>query len=134
MQIQHNCGKTGHLKKICWKKTQKQSTEPQGNRSVKCIVEESEETIKEYLLYNISTGQKPKPMIIPVKIKDIALSMELDTGASVSIISEKTCKKWLSSKALEKSTISLRTYTDEPLDVMGSMEVEVKYIFQAAQL
>ena len=73
-------------------------------------------------------------MIIPVKIKDIALSMELDTGASVSIISEKTCKKWLSSKALEKSTISLRTYTDEPLDVMGSMEVEVKYIFQAAQL
>ena len=60
--------------------------------------------------------------------------MEFDTGASESIISEKTCKKWLSSKALEKSTISLRTYTDELLDVMGSMEVEVKYISQAAQL
>ena len=98
------------------------------------IVEESEETIKEYSLYNTSTGQKPKPMMIPVKIEDITLSMELDTGASVSIISEKTYKKWLSSKALQKSTVSLRTYTGEPLDVMGSMEVEVKYKSQEARL
>ena len=130
----HSCGKTGHLKKVCRKKTQKQSTEPQGNRSVKCIVEGSEETFKEYSLYNTSTGQKPKPMMIPVKIEDITLSMELDTGASVSIISEKTYKKVLSSKALEKSTVSLRTYTGEPLDVMGSMEGEVKYKSQEARL
>ena len=126
----HNC-ETGHLKNVCWKKIQKQSTEPQENLSVKCIVEESEENIKEYSLYNTSTSQKPKPMM---KTEDITLSMELDTGASVSIISEKTYKTLLSSKALEKSTVSLCTYTGEPLDVMGSMEVEVKYKSQEARM
>ena len=38
------------------------------------------------------------------------------------------------SKALEKSTVSLWTYTDEPLDVMGRMEVKVKYESQEARL
>ena len=56
-------------------------------------------------MYNTSTGQKTKPMMIPVKIEDIVLSIELDIGVSVSIISEKTYKKWLSSKALEKTTV-----------------------------
>ena len=63
----------------------------------------------------------------------ITLSIELDIGASVSIISKKTYKKWLSSKTLEMSTVLLRTYTGESLDEIGSMKLEVKYKSQEAR-
>lgn len=104
---------------------------------MKCIVDESEETndlVKEYSLYSVSTNKKRQPLMIPVKIEDINLSMELDTSTSVSIISENTYKKWWSSKPLDKSAVVLRTYTGEILDVKGSMEVEVKYRTQQVQL
>ena len=123
----HNCRKTGHLRRACQAKKQKQIGGPQVKMSVKCIVDESEETndlVMEYSLYTVSTNKKPQPLMIPVKIEDINLSKKLDTGTSVSIISEKTYKKWWSSKPLAKSAVVLRTYTGEILDVKGSMEVK----------
>ena len=45
--------------------------------------------------------------------------MELDTGASVSIVSEEAWKKRFAWVPLEKSQIKLRTYTGETLDVIG---------------
>ena len=42
----HNCEKTEHLKKVYQKKTQKQSTEPQGNRSIKCIVKKARRLLR----------------------------------------------------------------------------------------
>jgi len=56
--------------------------------------------------------------------------MEIDTGASLSIISEKTFQSiWFPCTwpKLQNSRVKLHTYTEEALKVLGSIEVEVTY-------
>ena len=53
--------------------------------------------------------------------------MEVDTGAAVTLISEETQKKLFSKANLSKSTVKLQTYTAEPLHVLGTQEVQVRY-------
>ena len=60
--------------------------------------------------------------------------MEIDTGASVSVISEQTRKKMLPDVPLSKSTLLLKTYTGEVMPVLGEMKVEVKYRSQTVTL
>ena len=89
---------------------------------------------KEFKLFQIS-HQKPEPsIIIPVKVNGEDCSMELDTGASVSIMSEEAWKKSFAWVPLEKSQIKLRTYTGETLDVIGQAQVEVTSQNQTANL
>ena len=60
--------------------------------------------------------------------------MELDTGAPVSIISQKVWEGILSKTQLEKSDTQLKTYTGEKLQVLGQLQVQVKYGDQVQQL
>ena len=49
------------------------------------------------------------------------------TGASLSLISERTWRKTLGGVPLENSEIKLRTYSGEGLQVLGKKNVMVKY-------
>ena len=60
--------------------------------------------------------------------------MEVDTGASLSIISEDTYRKIWPTKELEASNVKLQTYAKEPLLVVGARNVEVSYEGQTANL
>ena len=60
--------------------------------------------------------------------------MELDTGASISIISEETWRTRLPEVKLEQSKIIFKTYISEPMKVLGEIEVSVKYKNQEAKL
>ncbi|CAC5380500.1 unnamed protein product [Mytilus coruscus] len=61
--------------------------------------------------------------------------MEIDTGASVSVISQETCRHVFGSvNSLEKSPCSLRTYTREKIDVLGKRNVTVMYNSQRVDL
>ena len=53
--------------------------------------------------------------------------MELDTGAKVSIISLSTKNKLFPDLPLNKSSIALRTYTNEKVKVVGEIPVELAY-------
>ena len=53
--------------------------------------------------------------------------MELDTGATVSLISHSTQQRLFADVPLEKSDVQLATYTAEPIPVLGVMKVCVKY-------
>ena len=50
--------------------------------------------------------------------------MEIDTGASLSIISEQTKEKLWPSKRLLPTTAKLRTYSGEELPVIDTMKVK----------
>ena len=56
-----------------------------------------------------------------------SLPMELDTGASVSIISQEALTKFLPSTQPKPSDIILRTYSGERLKVVGEVYVSVEY-------
>lgn len=53
--------------------------------------------------------------------------MEVDTGSGFSLISRKTWKKHFPSAELARSNLGLRTYTSQPVKVLGQMSVEVSY-------
>ena len=60
--------------------------------------------------------------------------MELDTGASASLVSEKTFYHHWPSKELKESSAILRTYTGQALEVIGCTDATVKYRSQEMQL
>ena len=59
------------------------------------------------------------------------MCMELDTGASVSIVSEAQYKQWWPGRSLDSSPIKLQTYSKQPL---GSLRVVVDYEGHGATL
>ena len=79
-------------------------------------------------MFPVTGISRAKPIMLTVKVNDCDLAMELDTGASVSIISESTFKSIFKDSVNIKSTdISLRTYLGEQLLVVGVADVTVTY-------
>ena len=64
-----------------------------------------------------------------MRVSSVEMVMELDTGAALSVISERTYQKMWPHGApdLEPSTVSLHTYTGEQLEVLGSVSMQVEY-------
>ena len=56
-----------------------------------------------------------------------AHDMEIDTGASVSVMSQSMCQQLFGRKKLEKTSIQLKTYINEQLKVMGQLMVQVRH-------
>ncbi len=127
----NNCRKKGHIARVCRSKT-KQEARPVGR-----ICEGSEESKEDFENYILAV-KSPKKPLPPLKVRmvldDCSLPMEIDTGASRSIISEPQFKKLWRNKILEPSTIKLKTYSQEPLPVVGSVDVRVEYGEQSAIL
>ena len=69
-----------------------------------------------------------------IKINDIPVTMELDTGAGVSIVSEQTWSDKLKRPDLQPCSFKLQSYRSKPLDVLGSCTVEVTVHGKTASL
>ena len=152
------CHKKGHLEKVCFSKNKRtppsRSTHrPQGRppqRVQACRTKRTEEPPhpdvsvsdhtegEAYSLFHMAGQSGPeKPIMVPVRVNRSEMEMELDTGASVSIISETTYRKlWSAEQALQlqPSRIKLQTYTGESLAVKESIRVLVQYQEQKAEL
>ena len=59
--------------------------------------------------------------------------MEVDTGANVSIVPKNVWDQSWSNTQLSKSPVRLRTFTGEPLTVIGETLVNVQYENQEIQ-
>ncbi len=90
-----------------------------------------DQPVEKYGLFRL--GSKPEtPLKITVDINGQPVEMEVDTGASLSVVSETTFRWcWPGVKLLETS-IQLRTYTGEPVRVKGQVRVDIAYKGQAA--
>lgn len=60
--------------------------------------------------------------------------MELDTGATVSLVSEQTWLSLFPGSSLKPSRNQLRTYLGETISVLGQLDVVVSYDRQEARL
>ena len=86
-----------------------------------------------YTMFSVIS--RSKPIMLSVTVNGRPLDMELDTGASVSIISEDTFNSVLKDTvSIEPTNISLRTYLGKELPVLGTTEVEVVYESQTVML
>ena len=80
------------------------------------------------------TGSKLPPLRVSLQLDDCKITMEVDTGTSVSIMSEDTYRKIWPKKKLVESSGKLQTYSKEPLPVVGARDVFVQYEGQSATL
>lgn len=77
-----------------------------------------------------------KPLVITVNVHGVDIDMEVDTGASVSLISEETFHQLQLSMLIapQPSTAKLVTYTKEAIVVAGSVKVKVEHNKQRVAL
>ena len=78
-----------------------------------------------YALFQMSA---PTEALVTVMLDQAEVVMEVDTGASISVMSESTFRKtWQgSAPKLQSSNICVKIYTGEPLVVIGSIIVDVE--------
>ena len=79
----------------------------------------------EYTMFPLQSDHFTQPYTMEVQIDDRAIKMEVDTGASLSIMSLPTFKKFWPQRELQPSNVRMKTYTGETLAAFGS-DVEVK--------
>ena len=80
-------------------------------------------TRNEYPLFTSHTT----PIVVPVEINNMAVNMELDTGAAVSLVFEETHNQHWPQQQLEESNTRLKTYSREYLETLGNINVSVGY-------
>ena len=87
-------------------------------------------------LFTIRTVQSNhnEEIMLMLLINNTPVHMELDTGASISLISEQTWQKQLREIPLQQTDIRLRTYTGECINVLGQVLVKVEYGKQEVKL
>ena len=128
----HSCGKVGHLSKVCCSNRGRGSRNQQGSTCKSARVgtaQPDNETENDDLLCNVYTlgAGKIKPYTVVMELNGQPVSLEIDTGAAVSIISEKAQKKLFPTAALDRADVRLSTYTTKPIPVLGQMSVIVRY-------
>ena len=90
---------------------------------------------EEYDLFQVNgSSRTQQPLEVPVEIEGRSLIMELDTGASVTLISESVFNKLCLDKPLQSSSSRLSTYSGEKLPVLGQLQVNVTCGDQQARL
>ena len=62
------------------------------------------------------------------------VQFDIDTGSAVTVVSERTWKKWNLDVKLRNTRVLLRTYTGDPISVVGEAKVAVSYNQQLSTL
>ena len=126
----NKCHRRGHIAKAC--RTRRQSTD--GKRTAVNHISPTNRSIDVHNDYNSEddvihihafTGFT-SPYSIELFINGTLMTFEIDTGSGVSIISEETYYKHFSRIKLMLSNSRIRTYTNEQVDVLGKILVDVK--------
>ena len=75
----------------------------------------------DYPLYRVSDS-KMKPLFVSLKLDGKPFTMELDTGAAYSLVSEATFKELWPDSQLSATDVRLHAYTGTTIPVVGSKE------------
>ena len=135
----------GHIEKVCRSKQRESKTVGQAKQRPNSFQRthhvDSTEGAEEQDPYDKQLFNMPckfsSPLMITVQVNQPKLQMEVDTGASASIISYNIFMEgWpaLQRPQLHQSHRKLRTYTGEELVLEGQLMVEVVYGDQPKEL
>lgn len=125
-----NCQKVGHITKVCFaKKKAVGQSKPNYNKGSANVV--SAVSPDEYIFYESDDSHKNVgPFNLTPSVNGTKLKMQVDTGASKSLISKQSYyAHWpkASLPKLNKTNIVLRKYGGEPLSVFGEIFVDVEF-------
>ena len=131
----YQCNKKGHLSRVCRSK----QTQPASHTSTPNTnsLEEGQEQVGDELhtMFPVRSMKHP-PIYATVRLNQVPVVMEVDTGATLSVISEKMYHQLWKSNApqIVQSKVKLRTYTGDEIPVIGALNVQVSHAGQQKQL
>ena len=138
----HYCKKTAHIARVCCTKAKRQRAAKPNNRdgvkNTHQVTKPSDSPASDisYNLFSVEGSRsRAEPIMVTMNVNGADISMEVDTGAHFSLISESTYHKlWSGAEPrLLSAIIPLQTYTGERLSILGTINVTVKYTFQSQQ-
>ncbi|XP_075730815.1 uncharacterized protein LOC142774303 [Rhipicephalus microplus] len=148
------CDKRGHLVKVCNSRrrdSQAQSNSPTKARSfsscssppssnrhrVNTVRKQDAATTsfcEVFDMWQVDYATPPPPFSVTVDVCGKPLHMEVDTGASVSVMAKSRLLKLLPSVPVQPSQLLLRSYSMELKKVQGKVDVSVKFHGREADL
>ena len=149
------CGQKGHIRAVCarWnqqhlRQLEEDDTDPGGAATT--LHEEyfedagpaaapgAVESSEVYSLFNLrpELGRRRPPLMVDLKLDGQQVKMEVDTGAAVSVCSAASLRQlWPGGEpVLKPCSVRLKTYSEEPITVLGQVFVDVYYAGQVARL
>lgn len=123
--ICHACQNKGHLARNSGRgrgsrKTQWVDTEPQEPPG-------PEESAGEADTICHVTTKPSNPYRVVLQVNGKPVTMEIDTGAAVTLISQAMQESHFPTAKLDRPTLTLHTYTAQPIKLVGQMTVQVRY-------
>ena len=79
-------------------------------------------------------GERDAPITVCLTLDGKQVTMEVDTGAAKTIMSEKAFRKLWPRRSLDKTEVRLQSYMGEPIPVVGSVVVSTTDENQTADL
>lgn len=132
------CHKKGHLERVCRSSQHKPPSQHDRDhrKTSKPTHHVEEETLgspssdeESYDMFTLS-AKSTEPYQLDVILNDVPIKMEMDTGASLSVLNETTyqqIKAQTFAAPLQPTRCKLRTYTGENIQVLGTTEMKVLY-------
>ena len=87
-----------------------------------------------YNMFSITKGRGSPPWKVTVCVNGVNLGIEVDSGATFSVIGENQLSMWGSPLVLQLSPVKLQTFTGEVIIPKGEAEVKVEYGGQTCRL
>ena len=125
----HKCGKLGHLAKVCRSgRGGKQRQVDRNPTRVRTVQSDRGEAADNLLcnVYTLGSGRS-KPYRVVLQLNKQSVTLEIDTGAAVSILPERLRKQLFPNIRPKRTEVRLRTYTSKPIPVLGQICVPARY-------
>ena len=130
--ICRKCNKKGHIAKVCHS-TNPHKASHRKTRQANWVENEPKHSDSDLPIHKLST-RGTHPIKVKLQIQGKPVSMEVDTGAAVSVVSEDTYKELFFDLPLKIASVCLKTFTGEQIPILGEIAVEVCYQQHCHQL
>ena len=125
------CNKPGHIARVCRigrkpVSLSKSTSQPYQGRKTLSVEDSAEySAVDNVSVFAVGTPQV-RPIVVKIAVNG-TIEMDIDTGAAVSLVSERTWKQIRGQVKLRKAEVVLRAYNHMRLKVLGEAELQVQY-------
>lgn len=124
----HKCHKKGNLARVCRSQRSAGGDPRRAGAAAKAhhLTTANSEPEEEIPLFDLGKGHSAH-ITVDVELNGVPVSMELDTGAVVSVMSQQQQQELFPQAQLQPSKVILRTYMAQSVGMAGTLPVHAVY-------